>query len=161
MSVPRITTLLFSILEILTRNILTKMSLNENLSKILDVEPLPQKENKQEIMVVEKTDMTEVENDYQLARNTLRDMIKKGNGALDHLIDISRETEHPRSYEVTSTLIKTISDSATALMELQKKNKDIRNINQESNVNPNNINVEKAVFVGTPADLLKKIKSHE
>ena len=137
------------------------MSLNENLSKILDVEPIPQKENKQEIMVVEKTDMTEIENDYQLARNTLRDMIKKGNGALDDLIEISRETEHPRSYEVTSTLIKTISDSATSLMELQKKNKDIRNVNQETNANQNNINVEKAVFVGTPADLLKKIKSHE
>jgi gas vesicle protein len=137
------------------------MSLNENLSKILDVEPIPVRESRSLVPITQNQTKDDVETDYDLSRKTFKSLITKGEEALDHLMDIAKDSEHPRAFEVAANLIKTVSDTTKELMELQKKNKDIRNINQESNVNPNNINVEKAVFVGTPADLLKKIKSHE
>jgi gas vesicle protein len=137
------------------------MSLNENLSKILDVEPIPVRESRSLVPITQNQTKDDVETDYDLSRKTFKSLITKGEEALDHLMDIAKDSEHPRAFEVAANLIKTVSDTTKELMELQKKNKDIRNVNQETNANQNNINVEKAVFVGTPADLLKKIKSHE
>lgn len=131
--------------------------LNENLSEILNVEPIPEK--KKEIAVIEQTN-DDIQDDYELSRRTFRDLIKKGDDALEHLIEIAKDSEHPRSFEVVGTLIKTISDSATALMDLQKKKKDITET-KKSVSDSNNITVDKAVFVGTPSDLLKKVKNEK
>jgi len=137
------------------------MSLNENLSKILDIEPIPVKENRSLVPINLSQSKDDVETDYDLSRKTFKSLITKGEEALDHLMDIAKDSEHPRAFEVAANLIKTVSDTTKELMELQKKNKDIRKIDSENNINSNNITVEKAVFVGTPADLLKKIKSNE
>jgi len=137
------------------------MSLNENLSKILDIEPIPVKESKSLVPINLSQSKDDVETDYDLSRKTFKSLITKGEEALDHLMDIAKDSEHPRAFEVAANLIKTVSDTTKELMELQKKNKDIRKIDSENNINSNNITVEKAVFVGTPADLLKKIKSNE
>lgn len=137
------------------------MSLNENLSKILDIEPISVKENRSLVPINLNQSKDDVETDYDLSRKTFKSLITKGEEALDHLMDIAKDSEHPRAFEVAANLIKTVSDTTKELMELQKKNKDIRKIDSENNINSNNITVEKAVFVGTPADLLKKIKSNE
>lgn len=139
------------------------MSVNENLSKILDIEPIPVEEKKiAKIAILEPTPISdEVQDDYELSRKTFRSLIQKGDDALDHLIDIAKESEHPRSFEVLSGLIKTVSDTTKELMDIHKKNKDIRGPKEQPGELPGNINVEKAVFVGTPADLLRKIKANE
>ena len=98
--------------------------------------------------------------DYALARKTFRDLIVKGNNAIEDLTDLAKQSESPRAYEVLSTLMKTVADTTKDLYDLQKKTKDL---NKEDKTRPQDeqrINVEKAVFVGSTAELLKQVKSN-
>jgi gas vesicle protein len=94
------------------------------------------------------------EDDYQLARNTLRNLIVKSEDTLDQMIDLAKNSEHPRTYEVAGQLIKTVSDVAKDLMELQKKVKDLKKDEPDSVKNITNNNV---VFAGSTAELMKML----
>lgn len=96
--------------------------------------------------------------DYQLSRRTFRDLINKGNVAMESLTDLAKESESPRAYEVLATMMKTIADTTKDLYDLQKKTKDLRG---EKKADGPSVTVEKAVFVGSPSDLLKKIKEQK
>jgi hypothetical protein len=122
-------------------------------------------EIKQEIIVPEKKvveimpaeENGDSEADYNLSRKTFRDLIGKGNDAIEHLFDLAKSSEHPRAYEVLGNLIKTVSDTTKDLYDLQKKSKDLKATSdrpQDQGI----VNVERAVFVGSTADLLKKVK---
>ena len=95
--------------------------------------------------------------DYNLSRKTFRDLITKGNGAIEELTDLAKESESPRAYEVLATLMKTVSDATKDLYDLQKKTKELKKMDGVEK-SADNIIVEKAVFVGTTAELLKQIK---
>ena len=62
-----------------------------------------------------------VQNDYDYSRETLYELIEKGKDALENMIEVARESEHPRAYEVLSGLIKNVSDTNDKLMDLNKK----------------------------------------
>jgi len=98
------------------------------------------------------------ESDYQLSRNTFRELIRKGNLAMDDMQKLASEAESPRAYEVYATMMKTIADVTKDLYELQKKTKELKEVKGKPSQPDGAINVEKAVFVGTTADLLKQIK---
>lgn len=66
-----------------------------------------------------------VSNDYNYSRQTYYDLIEKGKESLDLMIEVARESEHPRAFEVLSGMIKNVSDVNDKLMDLNKKNKDI------------------------------------
>ena len=100
----------------------------------------------------------DIKADYNLSRRTFRDLINKGNSAMESLTDLAKESESPRAYEVLATMMRTVADTTKDLYDLQKKTKDLRG--QDKNDQPN-VNVEKAVFVGTTADLLKQIKENK
>lgn len=93
--------------------------------------------------------------DYNLSRRTFRSLIEKGNAAMENLTDLAKESESPRAYEVLATTMKTIADITKDLYDLQKKNKDLHGGKKEDQPN---LTVEKAVFVGTTAELLKQMK---
>lgn len=99
--------------------------------------------------------------DYQLSRRTFRDLINKGNSAMENLTDLAKESESPRAYEVLATMMKTIADTTKDLYDLQKKTKDLKAKDEKRPQDESRINVEKAVFVGSPSELLKKIKSQD
>ena len=99
--------------------------------------------------------------DYRLSRSTFRNLIKKGEEAIDELYDLAKNSEHPRSYEVLATLMKTVSDTTKDLYDLQKKTKDLKQPDKSRPQDDTRMNIEKAVFVGSPSDLLKKIKNNE
>jgi Terminase DNA packaging enzyme len=96
--------------------------------------------------------------DYALSRNTFRDIIRKGNQAMDGITDLARQSESPRAYEVLATLMRTVADTTKDLYDLQKKTKDLRSDEKMRPQEEQRINVEKAVFVGSPSELLKQIK---
>jgi hypothetical protein len=100
----------------------------------------------------------DIKADYNLSRRTFRDLINKGNSAMESLTDLAKESESPRAYEVLATMMRTVADTTKDLYDLQKKTKDLRG--QDKNDQPN-VNVEKAVFVGSPSDLLKQIKENK
>ena len=98
------------------------------------------------------------EEDYNLSRNTFRDLIRKGNLAMEDMVSLARESESPRAYEVLATMMKTIADTTKDLYDLQKKTKELKE-DKSNKTGPDNINVEKAVFVGSPSDLIDQIKA--
>ena len=73
------------------------------------------------IMSEEKT----IKADYEYSRDTYYELIEKGRESLDLMIEVARESEHPRAFEVLSNMIKGIADVNDKLMDLNKKNKDI------------------------------------
>ena len=100
----------------------------------------------------------DIKADYNLSRRTFRDLINKGNAAMETLTDLAKESESPRAYEVLATMMRTIADTTKDLYDLQKKTKDLKG---EDKKEQPNVTVEKAVFVGSPSDLLKKIKEEQ
>ena len=65
-------------------------------------------------------DSDKAANDYNYSRETYYDLIEKGKSALDDMIEVARESEHPRAFEVLSGMIKNISDVNDRLMILNK-----------------------------------------
>ena len=66
-----------------------------------------------------------VDNDFEYARQTYHDILAKGSAALDDMMEVARSTEHPRAFEVLSTLMKTMSDVNGDLLSLHRKKKDL------------------------------------
>lgn len=63
--------------------------------------------------------------DYEYSRATLTSLVDKGQEAINDILELARETDSPRAYEVVGQLIKTVTDSAEKLMDVQKKLKDL------------------------------------
>jgi hypothetical protein len=99
------------------------------------------------------------EEDYRLARKTFRQLINKGNDAIEGISDLAKESESPRAYEVMATLMKTVADTTKDLYALQKMTKDLKAEDKARPQEEQRINVEKAVFVGSTAELLKRVKN--
>ena len=132
--------------------------LGENLSKLLDIEDVPV--NNQLPQVTTKTEVVlvdDVESDTQFARTNIKDLIEKGNEAFTDLLKVAKESEHPRAYEVAAGFFKNLADLNKDLLEIQKRKRDLKpEPRQESQ-----INVDKAVFVGSTTDLVKFIKENK
>jgi hypothetical protein len=71
------------------------------------------------------TTPTQTTDDYEYSRETYYDLIEKGKDALEDMINVARESEHPRAFEVLSGMIKNISDVNDRLMDLNKKKKEL------------------------------------
>tara|TARA_B110000858_G_scaffold184492_1_gene225758 strand:- start:431 stop:814 length:384 start_codon:yes stop_codon:yes gene_type:complete len=99
-------------------------------------------------------DNDKVQNDYEKSRDTYYDLIDKGKDALDMMMEVARESEHPRAFEVLSGLMKNIADVNDKVMDLNKKHKDINKeeTKQVENQTTNNM------FIGSTADLQKMLQ---
>jgi len=124
---------------------------NEKLSEVLDIEPIDYNENE-----IVTTVTSSVEDDAEFARQNIRGLIEKGNVAMDNILNVAKESEHPRAYEVAANMLKSLADMNKDLMEIQKRKKDLQPKSEQ-----NNVNVQNAVFVGSTKDLVKMLKSKE
>jgi len=126
------------------------------LDKIFDINPVDEVDLPTTLPAVSDAQSKQLdqEDDYQLARNTLRNLIVKSEDTLDQMIDLAKNSEHPRTYEVAGQLIKTVSDVAKDLIELQKKVKDLKKDEPDNIKNITNNNV---VFAGSTAELMKML----
>jgi len=125
--------------------------LNEKLSEALEIEPIP---ITTEIVEVKDT----VEDDAEFARQNLRDLIEKGNDAADHIISAAKQSDHPRAFEVVAGMLKNLADMNKDLLEVQKRKQDLQ---PKTTNNTQNLNIDKAVFVGSTAELLKQLKENK
>ncbi len=96
----------------------------------------------------------DVKKDYDYTRGQLYDVIEKGQEALSGILDVANNTDHPRAYEVAGQLVKSVSDAAEKLIELQKKMQDL----EEGPKSKQKITNNNALFVGSTAELSKLIK---
>ena len=97
-----------------------------------------------------KDDDPNIKSDYDYSRATYYELIDKGRESLDLMIEVARESEHPRAFEVLSNMIKNISDVNDKLMELNKKTRDVtqQDKKQDQKAITNN-----NVFIGSTTDL--------
>ena len=128
-------------------------NLNEKLSEALAIQPL---EIKQSTEIVEIKDV--VDDDAEFARQNIRDLIVKGNDAASHIVEIAKQSEHPRAFEVAAGMLKNLSDMNKDLLEIQKRKQDLQ---PKVTNNTQNLNIDKAVFVGSTAELLKQLKENK
>ena len=122
--------------------------LNQTLSEVLDVEPIASKPRTQLIAV------NNVDDDAEFARQNIRELIQKGNDAVEGILHVAKESEHPRAYEVAGQLIKSVADTTDKLIDLQRKLKDV----EEETVRTTNNVTNNAVFVGSTSELSKLLK---
>ena len=99
---------------------------------------------------------SEIDIDYQYARENLKEIINSAQQAIADLSSIASTSESPRAYEVLSTMMKTIVDANKDLLELQKSVKKLKEDNNASAPQ----NVTNALFVGNTNELLKLIKDN-
>lgn len=130
--------------------------LNEKLSEALNIEPIEIEPLITDIQVAETSN--KIDDDAEFARCNIRSLIEKGNQAMDQLLHVAKESEHPRAYEVAAGLIKNLSDLNKDLLEIQKRRKDL---SPQESQNAKSINVDKAVFVGSTAELVKLLKTNK
>lgn len=130
--------------------------LNTKLSEALDIEPIEIEPLITDIQVTETGN--KIDDDAEFARCNIRSLIEKGNQAMDQLLHVAKESEHPRAYEVAAGLIKNLSDLNKDLLEIQKRRKDL---SPQELQNAKSINVDKAVFVGSTAELVKLLKTNK
>jgi hypothetical protein len=129
--------------------------INEKLSEIFDVEPIPLEVQEPQKEIVTNESSNPVESDTEIARQNIKELIQKGSKAVDELAVVARDSQHPRAYEVMATLIKNMSDLNKDLLEIQKRKKDLMVTSQNK---AGEVNVDKALFVGSTAELMKLLK---
>ena len=95
----------------------------------------------------------ESDNDYKYQRENFYRLVERGQDAIDGILELAKESEHPRSYEVSGQLIKNVADVTEKLGELQLKMQKLKEV-------PSNApkNVTNALFVGSTSELQKMLK---
>lgn len=91
--------------------------------------------------------------DLELARQNVKNIIEMGDSAVQEMVEIAKQSESPRAFEVVSTLMKTLLDANKDYVDISSKKKFEKGDKpqQETNVTNNNLIV-------STADLLKMIK---
>ena len=95
----------------------------------------------------------DIENDYKYQRENFYNLVEKGTDAIEGILEIARESEHPRTYEVAGNLIKQVAEVTEKLGDLQEKMKKLKEV-------PNNApkSVTNALYVGSTAELQKMLQ---
>jgi len=138
---------------------------DENMSDIFDTDPINKQIDQLPIVQeepqlldpkgVDKILQDDLMKDYEASRRALRDIVSKGNNAIDDILEIARESEHPRAFEVAATMIKNVAEVNEKLINLQKQMKDITGAKNQAQLNVG----KAAIFVGSTAELSKMIKN--
>src|SRR5210317_682957 len=97
---------------------------------------------------------TDVDNDYDYSRENYYNLIEKGQQAIEGILDIAKEGQHPRAYEVAGQLIGQVAQVTDKLQDLQKKLKDLKEVTKKSDTK-----IQNALFVGSTAELQKMLQA--
>ena len=99
-----------------------------------------------------------VDNDYQYSRETYYDLLEKGRESMELMIEVARESEHHRAFEVLSGMMKNMADINDKLMALNKQKKDIDREDDPKRLgNTTNNNL----FLGSTADLQRLLQNEK
>ena len=139
-------------------------NIDDKLNEVLNIaeEALDKKEEKNPLEIINEKPVpavipsADVDTDFDTGRGELYKLLEKGNQAIDGILALAKEGEHPRAYEVAGQLIKSQSEIAQNLLDLQDKLKKIKDVKE---LGPKN--VTNALFVGSTTELQKMIKKNK
>lgn len=138
------------------------MNPDNSLSKVFDVEPLKQGEvasTGTEVVPENKKIEENIDYDYDVSRNNLHKLLNQGQDALYHALEIAKQSEHPRAFEVVGNLMKQLADTNEQLLKLSEKKQKMdapKHIEQSPSKQVTNNN---AIFVGSTSELSKLINN--
>ena len=117
--------------------------------------------NPQEILPYEKTkdivsSEEDIDDDYKYQRENFYNLVDKGSAAIDGILELAKESEHPRTYEVAGQLIKTVAEVTEKLGDLQEKMKKLKEVPDSAPKTVTN-----ALFVGSTTELQKLLKNKD
>ena len=131
--------------------------IDDKLNEILEVTaeqilaPAPIK--KQEVAVIPESN--DPQDDFEHGRENLYKLIEKGNEAIDGILSLAKESEHPRTYEVAGQLIQTVSQVSQDLLGLQQR---LRRLKEVPDTGPKS--VTNALYIGSTNELQKLLKKN-
>ena len=137
-------------------------NIDDKLNEVLNIaeKALDKKEEKNPLEIINEKPVpavvpsADVDTDFDTGRGELYKLLEKGNQAIDGILALAKEGEHPRAYEVAGQLIK--SEIAQNLLDLQDKLKKIKDVKGDTPKNVTN-----ALFVGSTTELQKMIKKNK
>lgn len=106
--------------------------------------------------IISNADGGDLNADYEYARDNLYNLVERGNEALEGIVKLAKEMEHPRAYEVAGGLIKTVTDSTMELMKIQKELQIMRGEKPSGNTTTHN-----NLYVGSTAELQAMLKGKD
>ena len=124
------------------------------LNEVLGVsEPTPKEVVVSKPVPRPSNELDDVDADYKYQRDNFYNLIEKGQNAIEGILNVAKESDHPRGYEVAGNLIKQVAEVTEKLGDLQEKMKKLKEV-------PNSApkNVTNALFVGSTAELQKMLK---
>ena len=137
----------------------------ESMEEIFDLSPLTKsnksiteaKKNLPATIDVNADLSQDLSDAYEQTKDNLQELISQGMEAMEEILAIAKEGQHPRAFEVYGSLLKNVVDANKELLAVQKQMRDM-----DSNKNKGgNTTIDKAVFVGSPSDLNKLLKGEE
>ena len=132
------------------------MNIDDSLSKTFDVKPIGKTEIiSKEGEVIKPTDKN-IEDDYEITRSHIRMLLVQGQEALTAALEVAKQSEHPRAFEVVGNLMKQLADVNQQLMDLHQQKAKLDGPKEGSKKEVTNNN---AIFVGSTAELNKLIKN--
>ena len=120
------------------------------IDKALDVKSEIVREKKR--LAKRSSEQDDPTKDYEYSRAQLYDLVEKGQEAVNGILDVCQDSQHPRAYEVAGQLIKHVADTTDKLVDLQRKMKELDEDKGPKSVTNN------AMFVGSTSDLQKMLK---
>jgi hypothetical protein len=132
--------------------------LEDNVNEILGIQKTENKvqvsDFEQPVSVPKKIDENkdDIDNDYVNSRDNYYNLIDKGNEAIEGILEIAKEGQHPRAYEVAGQLITTVAGTVDKLQDLQKKLRDLKELPGKANTN-----IKNALFIGSTNELQKML----
>jgi hypothetical protein len=132
----------------------------KNMQEIFDVVSTPQvpvvKTQKLPVVLDKETLEEDLSDAYEQTKANLQDLIDQGKEAMSEILQIAKDGQHPRAFEVYGTLLKNVVDANKELLAVQKQMRDMDKKNQTSTTN-----IDKAAFfVGSTSELNKLIKGN-
>lgn len=132
------------------------MRTDETLSSVFGIEPM----KPTEVITVDGEVINEstnkIEDDYEHARNNLRELLLSGQAALTTALSVAQSSEHPRAIEVVGNLMKQLADINQQLLDLHQQKQKLDGPKESAKKEVTNNN---AIFVGSTADLNKMLKN--
>ena len=128
----------------------------DEIGKSLGLEPL---DDVVEGKVIERTPVPtddKMNKDYEYARSNFYNVIESGTEALEQMLDVAKASEHPRAYEVVSTIMKTLVDANKDLVAMSTKK--VESEEKASSESPNGLTTNNNLFVGSTNELQQLIK---
>jgi len=91
--------------------------------------------------------------DYKYSRENFYSLVERGQAAIDGILEVAKEGEHPRAYEVVGQLIKNVAEVTEKLADLHDKMKKLKEVPDHAPKSVTN-----ALFIGSTKELQNLLK---